>query len=144
MTRCLAMLVLALCSSVASAQAYPSKPVRVIVPNAPGGLADVAARLVAGKLTESMGQQFIIDNRAGGGGTPGTAAAARATPDGYTLLAVFDSHATNPSLFSKLDYDTVNDFAPISLLVRGPMLLVVQPKLPAHSVPEFVKLAKAK
>ena len=145
MKRCFAAVSLALCFNAASqAQTYPSKPVRVIVPNAPCGLADIAARLVAGKLSETMGQQFIIDNRAGGGGTPGTAAAARATPDGYTLLAVFDSHATNPSLFSKLEYDTVNDFAPISLLVRGPMLLVVQPKLPARSVPDFVRLAKAK
>jgi len=126
------------------AQPYPAKPVRIIVPNAPGGLADISARLVAGKLSESLGQQFIVDNRVGAGSTLGTAAAVRANPDGYTLLAVFDSHATNPHLFKKLDYDTLNDLASISLLVRGPMMLVVQPKLPAHSVPEFVRLAKSK
>lgn len=131
-------------SAANSAAQYPTKPVRVIVPNAPGGLADISARLVAGKLSETFGQQFIVDNRVGAGSTLGTAAAARATPDGYTLLAVFDSHATNPHLFKHLDYDTLNDFASISLLVRGPMMLVVQPRLPVHSVPEFVQLAKSK
>jgi tripartite-type tricarboxylate transporter receptor subunit TctC len=139
-----ALAVTILWSTSALAQTYPSKPVRVIVPNAPGGLADAAARLVAGKLAETMGQQFIIDNRVGAGSTIGTAAAVRATPDGYTLLVVFDSHATNPHLFARLDYDTVNDLAPVSLLVRGPMLLVVQPKLPVRTVAEFVQYAKAK
>lgn len=128
----------------AHAETYPAKPVKIIVPNAPGGLADISARLVAAKLSESLGEQFIVDNRVGAGGTLGTAAAARAAPDGYTLLAVFDSHATNPYLFKKLDYDTMDDFAPVSLLVRGPMMLVVQPKLPVASVPEFVRLAKQK
>ncbi len=126
------------------AQNYPAKPVKVIVPNAPGGLADISTRLVMGKLSELLGQQFVVENRVGAGGTLGTTAAARSTPDGYTLLAVFDSHATNPFLFSKLDYDTLGDFAPVSLLVRGPMMLVVQPKLPVSSVPEFVRLAKQK
>ncbi len=135
---------LALAASAAIAQTYPGRPVRVIVPNAPGGLADISARLVAGKLSESFGQQFIVDNRVGAGGTIGTAAAVRSAPDGYTLLAVFDSHATNPHLFKKLDYDTLTDLAPISLLVRGPMLLVVQPKLPVASVRDFVELAKSK
>jgi tripartite-type tricarboxylate transporter receptor subunit TctC len=135
---------LVLAASPAIAQTYPGKPVRVIVPNAPGGLADISARLVAGKLSESFGQQFIVDNRVGAGGTIGTAAAVRSAPDGYTLLAVFDSHATNPHLFKKLDYDTLTDLAPISLLVRGPMLLVVQPKLPVASVRDFVELAKSK
>ncbi len=126
------------------AQPYPSKPIRMIVPNAPGGLADVAARLVAGKLSESFGQQVVVDNRVGAGSTIGTLAAVRATPDGYTVLTVFDSHATNPHLFSKLEYDTLNDLAPVSLLVRGPMLLVATPKLPASNVQEFVKMAKSK
>ena len=137
--------VIAAClSGIAVAQPYPSKPIRMIVPNAPGGLADTAARLVAGKLSESFGQQVIVDNRVGAGSTIGTQAAVRAAPDGYTLLTVFDSHATNPHLFKKLEYDTLADLAPISLLVRGPMLLVATPKLPASSVQEFVKMAKAK
>lgn len=138
------VLIAACLSGVSIAQAYPTKPIRMIVPNAPGGLADTAARLVAGKLSESFGQQVIVDNRVGAGSTIGTQAAVRATPDGYTLLTVFDSHATNPHLFKKLEYDTLADLAPISLLVRGPMLLVATPKLPASSVQEFVKMAKAK
>jgi tripartite-type tricarboxylate transporter receptor subunit TctC len=114
------------------------------VPNGPGGLVDIGTRLVATKLSETMGQQFIVENRVGAGSTIGTAAAVRATPDGYTLLSVFDSHATNPYLFKKLDYNTLTDLAPVSLMVRGPMLLVAQNKLPATSVQEFVQLAKAK
>ncbi|MFM9967114.1 MAG: tripartite tricarboxylate transporter substrate binding protein [Burkholderiales bacterium] len=131
-------------STFAFAQTYPTKPIRMIVPNAPGGLADSAARLVAGKLSESFGQQVVVDNRVGAGSTIGTLAAVRATPDGYTLLTVFDSHATNPHLFAKLEYDTLSDLTPVSLLVRGPMLLVATPKLPAASVQEFVKMARAK
>ena len=136
--------ILACAAAGALAQPYPSKPIRMIVPNAPGGLADTAARLVAGKLSESFGQQVVVDNRVGAGSTIGTLAAVRAAPDGYTLLTVFDSHATNPHLFKKLEYDTLADLAPISLLVRGPMLLVATPKLPVSNVQEFVKMAKAK
>ena len=126
------------------AQPYPVKPVRVIVPNAPSGLADIAARLVAAKLSEALGQQFIIDNRPGAGGTLGTAAAVKSPPDGYTLLAVFDSHVTNPHLFTKIEYDTANDLTPISLLVRGPLVLVVNPSLPVKSAAEFLRLAKSR
>jgi tripartite-type tricarboxylate transporter receptor subunit TctC len=131
-------------SGVVGAQSYPSKPVRVIVPNAPSGLADVSARIVAAKLSEALGQQFIVENRAGAGSTLGTSAAVKAAPDGYTLLAVFDSHATNPHLFKNLDYNTVTDLAPIALLVRGPLVLVVNPGVPAKTVKELVALAKAK
>jgi tripartite-type tricarboxylate transporter receptor subunit TctC len=127
-----------------SAQAYPAKPVRVIVPNAPGGLADTAARVVAGKLGETFGQQFIVDNRPGAGGTIGTAAAVRAAPDGYTLLAVFDSHVTNPHLFRNIEYDTANDLAPVSLLVRGPLVLVVNPRVPVKTANDFLQLARAR
>ena len=124
--------------------AYPVKPVRIIVPNAPGGLADTAARVIAAKLSETLGQQFVVENRPGAGGTIGTAAAVRAAPDGYTLLAVFDSHVTNPHLFRTLDYDTVNDLAPVSLLVRGPLVLVVNPRLPVKSANDFLRLARVK
>ena len=130
--------------SPAFAQAYPAKPVRIIVPNATSGLADICARLVAAKLGEALGQQFLVENRPGAGGTLGTAAAVRAAPDGYTLLAVFDSHATNPHLFRNLPYDTLADLAPIALLVRGPLVLVVRPGLGAASAEQFVKLAKAR
>ncbi len=134
----------ALCACTAGAQSYPAKPVRVIVPNAPSGLADVAARIVTAKLGEGLGQQFVVENRPGAGSTLGTAAAVKAAPDGYTLLAVFDSHATNPSLFPSLAYDTVNDLAPVSLMVRGPLVLVVNPGVPVKGVRELVQLAKAR
>jgi tripartite-type tricarboxylate transporter receptor subunit TctC len=126
------------------AQGYPDKPVRIIVPNATSGLADICARLVAAGLGESLGQQFLVDNRPGAGGTLGTAAAARSAPDGYTLLAVFDSHATNPYLFGDLPYDTLADFAPVSLLARGPLVLVVNPNLGVGTVGELVSLARSK
>ncbi len=128
----------------ASGQGYPNKPVRIIVPNAASGLADICARLVAAKLGEALGRQFLVENRPGAGGTLGTAAAVRAAPDGYTLLAVFDSHAANPHLFGNLPYDTLADLAPISLLVRGPLVLVVRPGLSAASAEDFVKLARSK
>ena len=143
-----AVLVLAILAATggaeARAQAYPAKPVRIIVPNATSGLADICTRLVAAKLGESLGQQFLVDNRPGAGGTLGTAAAARSAPDGYTLLAVFDSHASNPYLFRNLPYDTLADLAPVSLLARGPLVLVVRNGLNAASVEEFVELARAK
>ncbi len=126
------------------AQTYPNRPVRVIVPNATSGLPDIATRLVAVRLADALGQQVLVENRPGAGGTIGTAAAARAAPDGYTLLAVFDSHATNPYLFKNLPYDTLADFQPISLLVRGPLILVVHPGLGASSVEELIALARAK
>ncbi len=125
-------------------QDYPNRPVRIIVPNAASGLADICARLVAAKLGEGLGGQFLVENRPGAGGTLGTAAAVRAAPDGYTLLAVFDSHAANPHLFGNLPYDTLADLAPISLLVRGPLVLVVRPGLSAASAEDFVKLARSK
>jgi tripartite-type tricarboxylate transporter receptor subunit TctC len=131
-------------NGVAFAQSYPAKPVRIIVPNAPSGLADVSARIVAAKLSEVFAQPFIVENRAGAGSTLGTAAAVKAVPDGHTLLAVFDSHATNPHLFKNLEYNTVSDLAPVSLWVRGPLVLVVNPGVPAKTVRELVQLAHAK
>src|SRR5712691_10251881 len=140
----LAGLALAILAAVGFAQsAYPGKPIRIIVPNASSGLADIAARLVAAGLAESLGQQVLVENRPGAGGTIGTAAAVKAAPDGYTLLAVFDSHATNPHLFGNLPYDTLADLSPISLLVRGPLVLVVRPGLGMASVGDFVRLARS-
>ena len=138
-------LALTIAASVAHAQQYPARPIRIIVPNAPSGVADFSARLIAAKLGEALGQQVIVDNRVGAGGTLGTALAVKSPPDGYTLLVVFDSHATNPSLFRNLDYDTVNDLAAVALLVRGPMLFVVHPNLAGvRTVRDFEKLARAR
>jgi tripartite-type tricarboxylate transporter receptor subunit TctC len=148
--RALLPLAFALSLGTANAQtqstnpAYPVKPVRIIVPNAAGGLADISVRLVASKLGESLGQQFIVDNRPGAGGTIGTAAVVKAAPDGYTLLGVFDSHVTNPHLFRTIEYDTANDLAPLSLMVSGPLVLVVNPVLPVRTPADFLKLAKAR
>ena len=137
-------LALALGATAVLAQTWPTRPVRVIVPNATSGLPDIAARLVAVRLADALGQQVLVENRPGAGGTIGTAAAAKAAPDGHTLLAVFDSHATNPHLFRNLPYDTLADFQPISLLVRGPLILVVHPGLGPTSVEELIALARAK
>jgi tripartite-type tricarboxylate transporter receptor subunit TctC len=128
----------------ACAQEYPNKPVRLIVPNATSGLADICARLVAAKLGEALGQPFLVENRPGAGGTLGTAAAVKSAADGYTLLAVFDSHAANPHLFRDLPYDTLADLAPISLIARGPLVLVVNPKLGSGTLEQFVSLAQSK
>ena len=125
-------------------EAWPSKPVRIIVPNAPSGLADITTRLVSTRLAEAIGQPVIVDNRPGAGGTIGTAAAVKAAPDGYTLLSVFDSHATNAHLFRKLPYDTLNDLAPISVLVRGPIALVVNPRVPANSLKDLLAIARSR
>ena len=130
-------------SCIAFAQAYPSKPVRVIVSSGPGGQTDTTARLVTAKLTQSFGQPFVVENMGGAGGTVGTAAVARAAPDGYTILAAGSSIATSISLNPKLPYDPQNDFAPISLLNSSPHMLVIHPSIPAKSVNELVALAKA-
>lgn len=122
---------------------YPTKPVRVIVSYAPGGATDIVARLVAQKLTENMGRSFIIDNVTGAGGVIGDSAAARAAPDGYTLLGTSSTFAINPAVVSKLPFDPIKGFAPIALVARAPFMLVVHPSVPAKSVKELVALAKA-
>ena len=137
-------LCLALCATALPAQDYPSKPIRMIVPNAPSGLADISARIVAVKLAEALGQPVVVDNRAGAGGSIGTAVAVKAPADGYTLLTVFDSHATNPHLFNHLDYDGLRDLAPVSLLVRGPLLLAAHPKSGFRSTQELLRAAKSR
>ena len=130
--------------AAAIAPTYPAKPIRIIVPFAPGGPNDILARLVGRKLTESWGQQVIVDNRAGGGTIIGTELAARATPDGYTLLMVSTSHAVNPGLVRKLPYDTLRDFAPVIRLTASPNVLVVNPSVPVQSVRDLIALAKGR
>lgn len=130
------------CSALAQS-AYPNKPIRLIVPFAPGGSNDIVARIVGQKFAESFGQQVIIDNRGGASGIIGTDIAAKAAPDGYTLLMMSLTLAVNPSLYKKLPYDTERDLAPVSLVASAPLILVVHPSLPAKSLKEFVAHAKA-
>jgi tripartite-type tricarboxylate transporter receptor subunit TctC len=134
---------LGLQSQRAPAQAYPTRPVRVIVTTGPGGQGDTTARLVAAKLTDSIGQSFYIENMPGGGGNIAMAATARAAPDGYTVLAATSNIVTNISLYPKISYDPYKDFEPISLMCSSPHVLVVHPSIPAKSVNELVALAKA-
>ncbi len=131
-------------TGIASAQTYPVKPMRLIVPFAPGGSTDILARMVAQKLTEAWGQQVIVENRPGGGSVIGTDLVAKSAPDGYTLLMTSTSTATAPSLMRKLPYDTLRDIAPVIQLVATPNALVVHPSLPARSVRELIALAKAR
>jgi tripartite-type tricarboxylate transporter receptor subunit TctC len=136
---------LCLVSGIASAQDYPSKPVRIVVPYAAGGGTDALARYLAHGLERRLGQPFVIENRPGQGTAIGAAYVARAAPDGYTLLAATSSTlAINPSVYKKLSYDPLTDFAPISLIAAVPFVLVVNPSLPARSVAELVALAKSK
>ena len=128
----------------ARGQAYPSRPVKVIVPVAAGGANDTTARLFAQKLSELLGQQFYVENVAGAGGNLGIAAAARAPADGYTLLAAGGNFVINPSLYAKVPYDPYGNFAPVSLMCSSPHLLAVHPSVPASTVSEFVALIKAK
>lgn len=125
-------------------QGYPNKSIRIVVPAAPGGGTDYTARLIGQKLSEVWGQPVIIDNRGGAAGNIGVDIVAKSSPDGYTLLVPITSFPTNPSLYSKLPFDTIKDFAPISRLVLVPLLLVVNPSVPATSVEELIALAKAK
>lgn len=131
-------------SAHAQVAAYPNKAVRVIVPYPPGGPTDIVARVVFQQLSESTGQQFIIDNRGGAGGNIGAEAVARAPADGYTLLVATTAHAINMSLFKSISYDVVKDFAPVTLLTQGPLVLVATPSFAANNVRELIALAKAK
>jgi tripartite-type tricarboxylate transporter receptor subunit TctC len=127
-----------------AADSYPSKPIRLVVPFAPGGGNDIAARFVAQRLTESFGQTAVVDNRAGAGSTIGTDIVAKSVPDGYTLLVVHNAIAINQTLYAKLPYDTVRDFAQVAIIGATTNTLVVNPTVPAHSTKEFIALAKAK
>jgi tripartite-type tricarboxylate transporter receptor subunit TctC len=145
--RLLAGLVLASICTLASgadAQKYPAKPVRMVVPFAPGGGTDVIARYLASGLTESFSRQVVVDNRGGANGIIGTEIVARAAPDGYTLIFVSSPHSINPSLYAKLPYDTLRDFAPISMVATSPYVLVIHPSVPANNLKELIALAKAR
>lgn len=126
------------------AQSYPAKPIRMIVGFAPGGGTDVTARAIVQPLSEGLGQRVVIDNRPGANGVLGSELAARAAPDGYTILMVNSGHTVNPGMYQKLPYDTVRDFAPVTLVASLSNVLTVHPSLPVRTVPEFVRLAKAR
>jgi len=134
-----------LAAGIAYAQSdYPHKPIRIVVPVAPGGGTDFTARLIGQKLAEAWGQSVIIDNRPGAAGNLGVEIVSKAQPDGYTLVMPITSFSINPSLYAKLPFDTVRDFAPVVLAASAPLLLVVNPGVPAQSVKDLVALAKAK
>ena len=124
---------------------YPSKPIRMIVPSAPGSGPDIMARAIGQKLTEALGQTIVIDDKPGAGGIIGSEAAAKAPPDGYTLImGNAGAHTVNPGLYAKLPYDPVKDFAPVTLVALAPNILIVHPTLPVRNVKDLIALAKAK
>jgi tripartite-type tricarboxylate transporter receptor subunit TctC len=137
--------VLALIAAGAAAQSYPTKPIRLVVPFPPGGTTDILAREVGQRLSASLGQTVVIDNRPGAGGNIGAELVAKSAPDGYTLLmCTVSTHAINPNLYAKLPYDHVADFAPVILVASVPNVLEVTPSLPVNSVADLIKLAKEK
>jgi tripartite-type tricarboxylate transporter receptor subunit TctC len=140
-----AALALMLASAGAFAQGYPNKPIRLVVPYPAGGPLDIMARAIGQKLTEAWKQPVVVDNRAGAGGNIGADFVAKSAPDGYTLLmGAVATHAINPSLYSKIPYDPVKDFAPVALVAQVPNILVVNPAVPAKTVRELIDLARAK
>ena len=126
------------------AQAYPTKPIRIIVLNTPGAGADIVSRVIGSKLTETLGQPIVIDNRPGGGGNVGCEIAARAAPDGYTLLMITSQQPIVVAMYDKLNYDLIRDFAPISLVGTTPLMLITNSAVPASSVKELVALARSR
>lgn len=131
-------------SAARAAEPFPSRPIRLIVPYPAGGGTDIVGRVLGQKLHESLGQPVVIDNRSGAGGTLGTAMAAKAAPDGYTLVLVPTSHVINPSIYAKLTYDTEKDFAPITMVASAAILMAVHPGVPADTMRGFVEAAKAR
>src|SRR4029453_13386509 len=129
-------------SRFAWAQAYPSRPVKIIVSFAAGGPTDILARLTAQWLSERLGQQFVVENRPGGGGNIGTEAVVRAAPDGYTLLMVGGWNAINATLYDKLSFNFIRDIAPVAGINREPYVIAVHPSVPAKTVPELIAYAK--
>ena len=128
----------------ASAQTYPVKPVRMMVPFVAGGNTDIIARIVAPEMSKALGQQIVIENRGGAGSTIGSEVVAKSPPDGYTLLMVSAAHVINPAMVKKLPYDSIRDFAPITVVADVPTAFAVHPRLPVRNVKEFVALAKAR
>lgn len=126
-----------------AAEIYPARPMRLVAPYSPGGNTDVPARLIAQRLTQTWGQQVVVDNRPGGNTLIGTELVARAAPDGYTIMLTTRTFTISPSLYRKLPYDALRDFTPITLAVALPNVLVVHPSVPARSLKEFIDLAKA-
>ena len=143
MRRTVFALCLALAASLCLAQEYPSRSVRVVVPFAPGGGTDIVARLLAQQLSQRLSQSFVVENQPAGSGIVGSNYVARAVPDGYTLLFAFSSLASSAKLVSKLPYDPVTDFSPITLATTSPLMLVVSASVPAKDVKEFISYAKA-
>ena len=139
-----AVCALLLTAGTAAAQSYPLKPVRVVIPWPPGGGNDIAGRIVMQKVAESLGQPFTIDNRGGAGGSIGADVVAKAPPDGYTILVQSITHVANAHLYRKLPYDTLGDFAPVSLITGQMAVLTVHPSLPVNSVKQFIALARAR
>ncbi|HWS74729.1 MAG TPA: tripartite tricarboxylate transporter substrate binding protein [Quisquiliibacterium sp.] len=139
-----AALATAALSGAVAAQPFPSKPIRLVVPSVAGGILDTVARTIAGKMSEEFGQPIVVDNRPGAGGAIGSDMVAKSAPDGYTIVKLATSHAINPSVYAKLPYDTLRDFAPISQTVSLTNVLVVHPSVPANNVQELIALAKAK
>jgi tripartite-type tricarboxylate transporter receptor subunit TctC len=138
-------LLLAFAAPAVLAQAYPAKPIRFVVPYAPGGPLDIMARALGQKLTESMGQPVVVDNRPGAGGNIGADIVAKAAPDGYTIvMGAVATHAINPTLYPSIPYDPVKDFTPVALVAVVPNVLVVNPELPVKSVKDLIELARAK
>lgn len=135
-------LCLACTALVAAAQGYPNRTVRIVVPIAAGGATDVFARTLAAYYAEAWGQQVIVDNRPGAGGMIGSEMVAKAAPDGYSLLMAYTAHVTNPSLWTRLPYDTLRDFAPVTMVAHVPSVLIVHPSLPVHSVKELIAFAR--
>src|SRR5207253_5931452 len=138
---------LLLAASPVSAQVpdpYPSKPLRFILPFPPGGPTEILGRLIGERLASSLGQPVVIENRGGAGGNVGAEAAAKSAPDGYTIVLVAPSLAISPSLYSKLSYDPVRDFAPVSLVATVPNVIITHPSVPANTLAEFIRLAKTK
>ena len=135
-----------LLAAFAQAQTWPARPLRLIVPFPPGGGSDAVGRVIAQKLGERLGQQVVVDNRAGAGGSIGTEAAVRATPDGYTMVLASTSEiAINPSLYAgRINYDTIKDLLPVALVATTPMVVIATPGLPVQSIPELIALARAR
>ena len=142
--RTIAAFILLCMAAFAAAQDYPNRPIRLVVPQPPGGPTDIVARLVAQKLSERLGQQVIVDNRPGAGSNIGTDIVAKAPKDGYTLVVGTVQHIVNPFLFSSLPFDAVKDFTPVTLMTKAHIVLVVNPELPVQSVKELIAYAKAK